>query len=488
MKIISSIVIFLSMVFLGISSKKNVSAEQEKSNIVVIVEGYPRQNEISIWSTMSIKMPPPLYILDNFNIHDFSDGINDLRDTIVYTSTDNQVLLKYRCNDFYESEIVLQCGDTVFISFKDQFPLRYKNSVRQHTDSLVWESMTENTRNPKVNAMLEYMVFPAIVNSSRFIGSTERKDTLRANAITEVNAKNELLHSLYENREIDSLLYQVKIKNSQLDMYFLQLSENRSKEECMEILRSIQQGDVKSHIKEVCHVADFYIKKIITDNQALVPDDRYIDFINSSLFVPEVRDYLFYNYIKNKAEQLGLAEVKELHGKFAEKAVLRHLVEQIEAQYFPFDSSFSKSEFISLMTMDNTTLSLNAVLEKHRGKIFYIDFWASWCISCLEQMPFADTLQQNFENEQIVFINISIDKNVEHWKNSVLNNGLADQEHNYLFIDYSNSKWAEGVKLHSIPRYMILDSEGNILVNSALSPKEILRKPEWLYGQIEDNL
>lgn len=488
MKVIPIIAIFLCMIILGVSPRKDFSIEEEKNEIVLIVHDHPSQDKISLWSSMDMKMPPPLYILDNFYTHDLGDNVSSRHDTVTYTPTDNYVLLKYRYNDFYESEITLQGGDTVLISFNDRFPLRYKNSLKLDIDSLVWGSMTKNARNPNINAMLEYKLYPAIVNSSRFTGSKVRQDTLTANAIAEVKTKIGLLNNLYQNQEIDSLLYNVKIKDFKLDLIFLQFRENGTKEEYLEIIKSIQQDEIKPHIKKICDISSFYIKRILTQDQASITDDKYIDFINSPLFVPEVRDYLFYDYIKSKAEQLSLVQIKELHKKFAEKAVLTQLVGQIETQYFPFESSSTNSELISLINMDNTKLSLETVLTKDRDKIFYVDFWASWCIPCVEQMPFADTLQQKFENEKIVFINISIDKNVEHWKSSVLNNGLTDQEHNYLFIDYTNSKWAKEVKLQSIPRYMVFDATGKVLVNNALSPEEILRKPAWLYNQIEDNL
>jgi thiol-disulfide isomerase/thioredoxin len=47
--------------------------------------------------------------------------------------------------------------------------------------------------------------------------------------------------------------------------------------------------------------------------------------------------------------------------------------------------------------------------EKWRGKVLVVNFWASWCPPCVEEMPTLDQLQQEFKAQNVLFVGIGID-------------------------------------------------------------------------------
>ena len=47
--------------------------------------------------------------------------------------------------------------------------------------------------------------------------------------------------------------------------------------------------------------------------------------------------------------------------------------------------------------------------EKWRGKVLVVNFWASWCPPCVEEMPTLDKLQQEFLSKNVLFVGIGID-------------------------------------------------------------------------------
>ncbi|WP_062308004.1 TlpA family protein disulfide reductase [Polynucleobacter sinensis] len=51
--------------------------------------------------------------------------------------------------------------------------------------------------------------------------------------------------------------------------------------------------------------------------------------------------------------------------------------------------------------------SVNA--EAWRGKVLVVNFWASWCPPCVEEMPTLDKLQQEFSAQNVLFVGIGID-------------------------------------------------------------------------------
>jgi len=49
-------------------------------------------------------------------------------------------------------------------------------------------------------------------------------------------------------------------------------------------------------------------------------------------------------------------------------------------------------------------------LEDFKGKVLVINFWATWCPPCEEDMPKLNQLQKRYKNEGLVVIGIALDK------------------------------------------------------------------------------
>ena len=47
-------------------------------------------------------------------------------------------------------------------------------------------------------------------------------------------------------------------------------------------------------------------------------------------------------------------------------------------------------------------------LKSFRGKIVFLNFWASWCIPCREEMPAMERLYQEFKNRQFVILAVNV--------------------------------------------------------------------------------
>jgi thiol-disulfide isomerase/thioredoxin len=98
---------------------------------------------------------------------------------------------------------------------------------------------------------------------------------------------------------------------------------------------------------------------------------------------------------------------------------------------------------------DDTEVSL----ERYKGKVIYIDFWATWCGPCINEFKYLDQLKAQFADRNIVFLSISVDENKDRWKefmqkvNEVKYHGIVsrDQISNY--------------NLSAIPRVIIIDKD-----------------------------
>jgi thiol-disulfide isomerase/thioredoxin len=113
-------------------------------------------------------------------------------------------------------------------------------------------------------------------------------------------------------------------------------------------------------------------------------------------------------------------------------------------------------------------------LSSLKGKILYIDFWATWCKPCIEEFPYSKKLMQAIPNKfkkDIEFLYISVDETEGLWKRGVEKHGLQDGLN--LF---SQGGWfsdaAKRFKLQAIPRYLIINKKGEILYENAKRPSD----------------
>lgn len=107
-------------------------------------------------------------------------------------------------------------------------------------------------------------------------------------------------------------------------------------------------------------------------------------------------------------------------------------------------------------------------LSDFKGKVVYIDVWASWCGPCKREIPASIELEKELHDKDVVFLAVSIDKSEESWR-KIINDKKLKGVH--LLAD--NEFESQIVKLYNItgvPHYMLIDKNGKISDNNAKRP------------------
>lgn len=111
-------------------------------------------------------------------------------------------------------------------------------------------------------------------------------------------------------------------------------------------------------------------------------------------------------------------------------------------------------------------------LSDLKGKLVYIDVWATWCVPCLQEIPSLKQLESDYHGKDIHFVSMSIDqrKDFEKWQNMVKEKDLKGIQ---IFADKDwSSQFVREYNINGIPRFILLDRDGKIINADAPRPSD----------------
>lgn len=126
---------------------------------------------------------------------------------------------------------------------------------------------------------------------------------------------------------------------------------------------------------------------------------------------------------------------------------------------------FSKESLSKkLLTTSNTEITFDKILKSHLGKVTVIEIWASWCGDCVKAMPKLKEMQ--VLNPTVNYVFISLDKTFDKWQSGIEKHELKGDH--FWANDGMKGEFAKSIDLDWIPRYIIIDKQGNIVTYRAI--------------------
>ena len=250
-----------------------------------------------------------------------------------------------------------------------------------------------------------------------------------------------------------------------------------------------------AHLKEF-HVSDEFPKfdeRIDLDNDA--------DFLFSREY-QKLAVLKFFNNIKFEGTDIDFVKakinnIKALKSQNLKNFIIHNSIYDVNIDYANYEKIYQ--EYLSITNNPKLKESLSAIyntiiatqphkaspqfdyenqkggktsLESLKGKYVYIDVWATWCGPCLKEVPSLKKVEEEYQGKNIQFVSISIDniKDRKKWSNLVNTKQLGGIQ---LLADMDiNSEFIKAYEIKEIPRFILIDPDGNIVNSNAPKPSE----------------
>ncbi len=220
------------------------------------------------------------------------------------------------------------------------------------------------------------------------------------------------------------------------------------------------------------------------ERDKLYKNDEYFEFIDSLItmkFAGKYREKLLAQNIifnakqkeYNKSLVLLLDNFKSSYPNSVYTQYLEPEIEEIKGYHKKIKGDLSTS--VKIIKNDNIN-SFSELLKQFKGQKLYIDLMATWCGPCKREFKYNVALQKILEDNSYKKLYISIDEpdRKQKWLDMIKYYELNGFHFlfNKNFKDDFAKKYTRDKGYFTIPQYLIVDENGNIVEKDAPRPSE----------------
>lgn len=122
---------------------------------------------------------------------------------------------------------------------------------------------------------------------------------------------------------------------------------------------------------------------------------------------------------------------------------------------------------------------MDSIIQTNKGKVIYLDCWATWCAPCISEMPNSKELMKKMKGKDVAFVYLCLDSEEKLWKASLAELQLTGQH--YFLTKEQSTDFRTVFELNGIPDYFLINKQGTISEKgSHLRPDRVGEKIEKL--------
>lgn len=405
----------------------------------------------------------------------------EVKDTVEIVPKHDYIIINHRYSPYANIDFVLKSGDTAKIKYiNDDVDVHVINRKAKLFD--INYDYYKKKRYQVVDGMqlLDIVEKPFLLyifdeEVGKWLGNKGTIEKYYPKLLNELEDERMWLDSLYQTKLISQQEYSFyKERNKYTTL--MQNIQNKTPET---ILTELKEYDDSLYINDVARYYKAYMYNIGRSHVNTLVDTlrenqytgTYDDIENckeiSGQLSLDLRGSVLVGILRNSSFDVR----KEYFNKYASSIADTALIGRMKRYYTNLlNPEIATSGNLILLAANGKKTTLSEVLKQCKGKIVYVDFWASWCDPCLREMPFSKKLREDAAYKDVVFIYLALNDKQSRWEAAWEKANLKDQPHNYLILNSKDAPFVKKYDIRSIPRYMIFDKEGQLLNNDAARP------------------
>lgn len=255
---------------------------------------------------------------------------------------------------------------------------------------------------------------------------------------------------------------------------------------------------------EIPAAAMNFVREVKFDQSGMI-DYPGCDIILNGYFdmADEIRlfDFSARDYLRKRAERIAVPQIREkyildeLQGNFDNGlfyqgeeilASVKDLItsdegkkawEKCRKQCAEWRVAKENPEGKNLVYFDFENYAGNTVSPmQFKGKYLLIDIWATWCGPCKYQIPYLKKLSEELKDQDIAFLSVSVDKQADKDKWKAMLKEYDLEGHGVISPDAFDHKLFKSYGVNSIPRFILVDPKGKVVMAKARRPSDIVLK------------
>jgi thiol-disulfide isomerase/thioredoxin len=187
---------------------------------------------------------------------------------------------------------------------------------------------------------------------------------------------------------------------------------------------------------------------------------------NKLLTAEKVKNHFFHAIMMNAIRYFGVNDLTALEAQFKALCTDQKCITAVEEEIAAWKPLWegNPAPTFAYESITGETVSL----ESLKGKVVYVDVWATWCGPCKAEIPHLKDLEADMHGQNIAFVSVSVDEDKEAWQTMVAEKSLGGIQ---LFSDKAwESSICVDYKITGIPRFILIDQAGNIVSADAPRP------------------
>ncbi len=103
-------------------------------------------------------------------------------------------------------------------------------------------------------------------------------------------------------------------------------------------------------------------------------------------------------------------------------------------------------------------MEFEQAMEKYKGKVVYLDFWASWCVPCRKSFPWMNTIKKKYQQQGLIVLSVNLDADAK-----LAEKFLQQTPADFAIIYDAKGSLAKKFQLKGMPSSYLFNRQGKLI-------------------------